>query len=198
MTDVQVETAKIPGPEGSVRAGMTAFAADPLAYFRSLADRYGDYVKLRLIRGEGVLLVDPEAIEEVLVRKKRHFIKGRGTHSLSSLLGNGLLVSEGEFWRRQRRLAQPAFHKDRIAKYAERMVALGSQMLDRWQPGQQMDIHEEMTAATLSIVADALFSADVSRARATSAADWRRCSATSSGGRAPGSSSRSGCRSDPT
>ncbi len=163
MRDVRVQSERTPGPEGSVRTAMQAFVADPLGYFRGLADQYGDYVKLKLIRGEGVLLVNPEAIEDVLVRKKRQFVKGRATRSLRPLLGNGLLVSEGDFWRRQRRLAQPAFHKDRIARYAERMVALGQRMLDRWTPGQAMDVHEEMMAVTLSIVADALFSSDVSQ-----------------------------------
>lgn len=163
MADVVVQTKVMPGPGGSVRKGMAAFAADPLTYFRGLADEYGDYVKLKLIRGQGVLVVDPEGIEDVLVRKKRHFLKGRGVRALRPMLGNGLLVSEGEFWRRQRRLAQPAFHKDRIARYAERMVALGNRMLDRWKPGQQMDVHEEMMGVTLSIVADALFSTDVSQ-----------------------------------
>ena len=117
---------------------------------------------MKLLLGEGALLVDPDAIEEVLVRKKRHFIKGRSTRALGALLGKGLLVSEGDFWRRQRRLAQPAFHKDRIARYAERMVAIGAAMVDRWQPGAVMDVHDEMVKVTLAIVADALFSANVS------------------------------------
>jgi cytochrome P450 len=126
-----------------------------------MAEEYGDYVKIPLLVGSGALIVDPDAIEEVLVRKKRNFIKGRATQALGALLGNGLLVSEGDFWRRQRRLMQPAFHKERINRYGERMVALGQHMLDKWRDRQQIDVHDEMVRVTLAIVADALFSADL-------------------------------------
>ncbi|MGE5601603.1 MAG: cytochrome P450, partial [Nitrososphaerales archaeon] len=162
MESVRVSERVLPGPPGSRRENMQRFGGDPLAYMRQLAAEYGDYVRIPLVVGYGVLLVDPDAIEEVLVRKKRNFVKGRATRALGALLGNGLLVSEGDFWRRQRRLAQPAFHKDRIARYGERMVAFGAAMVDRWRDGQEMDIHDEMVRVTLAIVADALFSADVS------------------------------------
>jgi cytochrome P450 len=162
MESVQASGRSMPGPVGSRQENMQRFGGNPLTYMRQMADEYGDYVRIPLIMGQGVLLVDPDAIEEVLVRKKRHFVKGRATRALGALLGNGLLVSEGDFWRRQRRLAQPAFHKDRIARYGERMVAFGTRMVDRWHDGQEMDIHDEMVHVTLAIVADALFSADVS------------------------------------
>jgi cytochrome P450 len=163
MDSVKIETREMPGPTTSTLQEMGKFGNDPLAYFEHLAAEYGDYVKMKLLLGEGALLVDPQAIEEVLVRKKKHFIKGRSVRALGALLGNGLLVSEGDFWRRQRRLAQPAFHKDRIAQYADRMVSLGSAMVDRWQPGVVMDVHDEMVKVTLAIVADALFSANVAQ-----------------------------------
>ena len=172
-----------------------SFGGDPLAYFEHLAADYGDYVRMKMIRGEGALLVDPDAIEEVLVRKKRHFIKGRSTRSLGALLGKGLLVSEGDFWRRQRRFAQPAFHKDRIARYAERMVALGAA---RWSTGGKraavMDVHDEM------VQGDARHrrGCAVQRRRLGSRghrsdAAWRRHCGTSSGGRGMPSSCRCGC-----
>jgi cytochrome P450 len=163
MDAVKIEPREMPGPTGSSLQEMGKFGNDPLAYFEYLARTYGDYIKMKMIRGEGALLVDPSAIEEVLVRKKKHFIKGRATRALGALLGNGLLVSEGDFWRRQRRLAQPAFHRDRIAQYAGRMVALGTAMVDRWQPGEVMDVHDEMVKVTLGIVADALFSANMNQ-----------------------------------
>lgn len=163
MNAVKVETKEMPGPTTSALQEMGKFGNDPLAYFEHLAGTYGDYVKMKMIRGEGVLLVAPEAIEEVLVRKKKHFIKGRATRALGALLGNGLLVSEGDFWRRQRRLAQPAFHRDRISQYADRMVSLGTAMVDRWQGGKVLDVHDEMVRVTLAIVADALFSANVAQ-----------------------------------
>lgn len=163
MDAVQVMSARtMPGPTGSRAEALQRFGGDPLTYLRQMATDHGDYVRVPLVLGHAALVVDPEGIEEVLVRKKRNFIKGRATQALGELLGNGLLVAEGDFWRRQRRLAQPAFHKDRIARYAERMVALGSKMVDGWRDGQEMDVQDEMVHVTLAIVADALFSADVS------------------------------------
>jgi cytochrome P450 len=78
------------------------------------------------------------------------------------LVGNGLVTSEGDFWRRQRRLAQPAFHRDRVASYGETMVAFAERMLSRWRDGETRDAHEEMMRLTQSIVVKTLFSADVS------------------------------------
>ena len=78
------------------------------------------------------------------------------------VLGNGLLLSEGDFWRRQRKLIQPAFHQGRIAAYAEIMVGYAKRMLASWSDGETLDIHEAMMHLTLSIVAKTLFDADVS------------------------------------
>jgi cytochrome P450 len=78
------------------------------------------------------------------------------------VLGNGLLLSEGEFWRRQRKLIQPAFHQERIASYTEIMVGYTQRMLATWSDGQKLDIHEAMMHLTLGIVAKTLFDADVS------------------------------------
>lgn len=154
-----------PGPPAHPLTGnLRDFAADRLTFLRQLARDYGDFVPIKLLRGTAILLNHPDLIEEVLVTKKRHFIKARGTRSLRSLLGNGLLVSEGSFWRRQRRLAQPAFHRDRIAAYSQIMVDYTERMLAAWQPGRALDVHHEMMGVTLAIVARALFDADVSGA----------------------------------
>jgi cytochrome P450 len=77
------------------------------------------------------------------------------------LLGEGLLTSEGDFHRRQRRIAQPAFHRDRIASYAEKMVEYAARTRERWTDGATVDIHQEMMRLTLAIVARTLFDADV-------------------------------------
>jgi cytochrome P450 len=77
------------------------------------------------------------------------------------LFGNGLLTSEGDFWLRQRRLAQPAFHRTRIASYGETMVRYTEQMLEHWSHGQEVDAHQEMMQLTLNIVGKTLFDADV-------------------------------------
>ncbi len=151
-------------PAHPLTGNLREFGADRLGYLRFLAREYGDFVPLKLLRGTAILLNHPDLIEEVLVAKKRHFIKARGTRSLRSLLGNGLLVSEGSFWRRQRRLAQPAFHRDRVAAYSQTMVDYTERMLAGWQPGRALDVHHEMMGVTLAIVGRALFDADVSGA----------------------------------
>jgi len=105
----------------------------------------------------------PDYIEAVLVTQHNNFEKSKDYRALRRVLGNGLLTSEGEFWRRQRKLVQPAFHQVRIAAYAEVMVSYTKTMLASWKDGQERDIHEAMMRLTLDIVAKTLFDADVSR-----------------------------------
>ncbi|MDN5698372.1 MAG: cytochrome P450, partial [Rubrobacter sp.] len=104
---------------------------------------------------------NPNDIEQVLVTDNRNFDKDRDTRHALRFLGDGLLTSEGSFWRRQRRLMQPAFHRERVEAYAEVMVSYAERMLTGWRDGEVRDIHEEMMRLTLEIVARCLFDADV-------------------------------------
>jgi cytochrome P450 len=88
-------------------------------------------------------------------------MKGRALQRTKVLLGEGLLTSEGELHQRQRRLAQPAFHRDRIARYAEQMIAHASRLGDSWRDGQRVDVAQEMMRLTLGVVAEALFGAEL-------------------------------------
>ena len=99
----------------------------------------------------------------MLVAQNRKFIKGRILRANKRLFGNGLLTSEGDFWLRQRRLAQPAFHRARIATYADTMVRFTQRLVSEWKGGEERDIHVEMMRLTLQIVAKTLFDADVDR-----------------------------------
>jgi cytochrome P450 len=99
-----------------------------------------------------------------LVKNNRNFIKSRYFRRELSFLGQGLLNSEGELWRRQRRLAQPAFHRQRINSYGEVMVSHAERMLATWKDGEIRDIHQEMTNLTLGIVAKVLFGAETEKA----------------------------------
>ncbi len=103
----------------------------------------------------------PELIRDVLVTHQRSFIKGRALERAQRVVGTGLLTSEGDFHLRQRRLAQPAFHRDRIAAYAEQMVQVATRGADRWRDGTTVDMHEEMMRLTLAVVSKTLFDADV-------------------------------------
>jgi cytochrome P450 len=120
-------------------------------------------VDLRLGPMRVRVLNHPDLVEEVLVTKARHFIKHGPLRQAKPSLGNGLLTSEGDFWRQQRKLAQLAFHRDRVAAYAATMVAATERMLAGWADGQVRDVQDDMMRLTLEIVAKCLFSADVSR-----------------------------------
>src|SRR5262249_10942510 len=125
------------------------------------ARRYGDIVRLRLGNLTTYLLINPEHIDYVLHTHADDFMKDRLTRWLIPLVGQGLLTSEGDFWRRQRRLSQPAFQRQQIERYAEVMVDHTEKMLVTWQDGQVRDAHQDLMRLTLGIVAKTLMSADL-------------------------------------
>jgi cytochrome P450 len=137
--------------------------ADPLGYFSDIVRKYGDIAGLRIFNFRVYLINHPDYIEDVLVNHPRKFIKGRVLQANKRVFGKGLLTSEGDFWLRQRRLAQPAFHRARIAGYAATMVEYAERLLEEWQDGEERDIHAEMMRLTLQIVGKTLFDADVER-----------------------------------
>lgn len=137
------------------------FSTDPLGMMQKAA-RLGRLVQLRFLTETAFMLREPEDIKWVLVDNHRNYIKGRGTQALAPILGQGLLNSEDELHQRQRRLVQPAFHRQRIASYAEVMSRFTAQHIATWQDGQTLDLHDEMMRLTMVIVAQCLFDADVS------------------------------------
>ena len=140
---------------------------DPLGTFTQAARRHGDVVRLRIGPRELVLVSSPAYIDQILITQNRKFHKGRGLSFMSRVLGQGLLTSEGDFWRRERRLAQPAFHRRRIHDMGATMVELTVRQLEHWQPGQVVDAAEEMMRLTLTIAARTLFGVDVGDAADT-------------------------------
>jgi cytochrome P450 len=152
-----------PGPKGHWLLGnFAAWKADVLGFFTRCAREHGDIVAIRIGHRRSALVSHPDGIEEVLATKNRHFVKNFAQRMLAPWLGNGLILSEGDFWLRQRRLMQPAFGRERVASYGDTMVALTRRMLDSWRDGDARDIHVEMTRLTLAIAAKTLFDADVS------------------------------------
>jgi cytochrome P450 len=150
------------GPKGHLLGdNLREYARDPLGFLFGCAREHGDVVRLRLMGQTFYLLSHPDLIEYVLVESNRNFTKTRILRRNRRLLGEGLLTSEGEFWRRQRRLAQPAFHRKRVAAYGEVMAAFAERSLKGWRDGQTIDVHEEMMRLTLEIVAKCLFDANV-------------------------------------
>ena len=154
-----------PNPNGSYLIGnLLDYARDPLGFMTRCSRQYGDVVRLRFPGLSLYLLSHPDHAEHVLVKKNRQFVKSRYFRRELSFLGQGLLNSEGELWRRQRRLIQPAFHRQRINAYSEVMVLHAERMLAMWKDGEIRDIQQEMTNLTLGIVAKVLFGAKMNKA----------------------------------
>lgn len=150
-----------PGPKARLITGhLSDFRADSLGFLSRCAREYGDFVPLRIGLKKILLVSDPAAIEEVLLTKSRDFVKHFGLKQTSQLLGNGLLNSDGDFWLRQRRLAQPAFHRDRIQQYGRAMIDHTRRMLGGWRDGDRRDLVVEMMELTLKIAAKTLFDAE--------------------------------------
>ncbi|AHG89550.1 cytochrome P450 [Gemmatirosa kalamazoonensis] len=140
-------------------------ARSPLALFTRLARAHGDVVRFRAAGRTFVVVAHPELAREVLVTQQRRFVRGYAHRTLRLLLGDGLLTSEGDLHRRQRRLANPAFHRDRIAAYARAMSAAAERWSDRWERRSptdvEVDVAAEMTTLTLGIAGETLFGTDV-------------------------------------
>jgi cytochrome P450 len=153
------------GPKGHLFVGsLPEFRRDLLGFLSDCARRYGDVVGFRLPRRRLVLLNHPDLIEEVLTAHARRTTKTAILNMLRPVLGDGLLLSEGDTWLRQRRLIQPAFHRQRIAAYGDVMAGYAARAMDEWKDGQTRDVHADMMAITQTIVAKTLFDADVSGA----------------------------------
>lgn len=152
-----------PGPKPNFLFGnLIEFGRDVLGFFTTSARQYGDVVSIRLGRAPGCLINHPSLFEYVLLTNNRNFIK----HSffwkhVTDIFGKGLVTNEGAPWLRQRRLAQPAFHRDRIAGYGETMVSFTERMLGGWKAGETIDLHHEMMELTMEIVSRTLFGADI-------------------------------------
>jgi cytochrome P450 len=150
-----------PGPKGLPVIGVgLQFARDPVMMLSHVAREYGDIVTLPLgFRTPRVFINHPDWITQVLVVQHTKFHKSDVTKQLlHRMLGQGLLTSEDDFWRRQRRLAQPAFRRSRINEYAPTMVDIATEHVREWQGhGEERDMAEEMMALTLEVAVRALF-----------------------------------------
>ena len=151
-----------PGPEPHFLIGNFPLGRpDPLAVFTGWAREFGDIFYYRAGWIHVYFLNSPELIESVLVTNQQNFRKDRVIQNSRWFLGQGLLTSEGGEWLRQRRLSQPAFHRERLALYARIINACAEEMLDSWKDGENRDVHQEMMQLTLRVVAKVLFSVDV-------------------------------------
>jgi cytochrome P450 len=155
-------TSEPPGPRQRPLVGnLPEFGRDPLSFLTSCARTYGDIVSIRLGAWPGRLLNHPDLAEQLFITHNRSFVKHRFFwRHVDTLFGSGLLTAEGDFWLRQRRMAQPAFHRERVANYARVMVELADAASEKWRAGETRDMHHEMMDLTLRIVVKTLFGVD--------------------------------------
>ena len=152
----------LPGPRGHWLLGALPWMRrDMLGFFEQCFREHGDIAYFRLGRRRAILLSDPEAIEQVLVTENRRFIKNYGLQFLKPLLGNGLLLNEGDAWLRQRRIVQPAFARPRVETYATAMVECTERMLATWRDGEERDIAADMLRLAMEIAGRTLLGIDV-------------------------------------
>jgi cytochrome P450 len=144
-----------------ILGNLASFRARPIEFLTRIAREYGDLPYFRLGPYHAYLINHPDYVRDILVTNQANFTKSRALQRGRILLGDGLLTSEGKFHLRQRRLVQPAFHRDRLAGYAAVMSDYAVQTRDRWKAGSTLDISQEMMRLTLAVVGKTLFSADV-------------------------------------
>jgi cytochrome P450 len=149
-----------PGPPGIYgMRNVVRLARDQLGLLRELADQYGDVVALKILGGQFFLVSHPDDIEAVLVKHARVMLRDEYVVVLERALGKGLLTSEGDLWKRQRKLMAQAFVPKRIRSYGDAMVRVTLAALRPWADGQTMNLHQEISRVTMEVVADVLFGA---------------------------------------
>lgn len=150
---------KLPGPRGLPVLGVSVgMVRDSLELLRRIAREYGDLARIPVITGTRILVNHPDYIQQVLVMQPHKFHKSKlSKEATERLLGQGLLISEGDFWRRQRRLAQPAFHKQRISEYYSTMLECAQAQVRGWRGGQTLNVAHEMMELTLEAAVRTLF-----------------------------------------
>lgn len=137
--------------------GRSSFTRDPLQELSRAAREQGAVTPVQLGRLRALLLKEPAMIEELLVKRRNDFIKGGHIRAQRRMLGNGLLVNEGEPWSRQRRLAQPVFHPGNLAPYVPVIIARTKKMLDEWHRHDHCEVAEEFRRLVIGIAAESVF-----------------------------------------
>ncbi|MGZ3689738.1 MAG: cytochrome P450, partial [Bdellovibrionota bacterium] len=168
METVTQTTAPLPQPEFPVGPrGIPIFgdslrySRDPFGYFQTIREEFGDIVSYENLGRRFFYLFQPEMAEQVLVKNYRNYIKDLFLRSWHHIFGQGLLTAEGDVWKRERRMVQPAFHKDRMDFYGRVMVDSATRTFSSWKAGEVHAINRDMMAVTLDIVVKTLFGAEI-------------------------------------
>ncbi|MDP2317337.1 MAG: cytochrome P450 [Pseudomonadota bacterium] len=169
--------ARPPGPKGHPIYGVLwEFHADPVAFQERIVGTYGDIARFRFFHLPVYLLANPDDIRTVLADPEGAFVKGMALDGFRPLVGKGLLLNEGDSHRRQRRMMQPAFHRQRVAGYGEVMLEEAQRVSAKWAAAvasgrAQVDMDTEMNRLTLTIAARTLFGAGITDTEASDVAE---------------------------
>jgi cytochrome P450 len=157
-----------PGPNGisKITNSFRLLGSDVLGQYIDLWHKYGDIVYSKLGPLHTYTLFDPEDIHHVLVKNQKNYAKGIAYEGLRLVVGNGLITSDGQFWRQQRRLMQPPFTATAVNQYVQMMTEVTEQLLNRWEKaadsGRPVHMDAEMLRLTTSVIGRALFNIDLS------------------------------------
>jgi len=157
MSKTSLELPKIKADPEKV---IEEYGKDPIGFLMGCAKEYGDIVSFHLGEMQTCFITNPKLIEEVLCDRNA-FIKGEDYQILDDIFGKGLVTSDGELWKSQRKLIQPLFLQERINNYAEIMIKYTEKMLENWFDREKIDVHQAMMRLTLNIAMKAIFNQDL-------------------------------------
>lgn len=165
-------------PDVSLWRVLRGYRADPLRRWTEIREQHGDVARYRFAGIDTFFIASADGARRILQDNAANYTKEHASYRmLRRLFGNGLLTSEGSFWLRQRRLAQPAFHKERIVAMGVAMAAAAQATAARWQSeataGRAVAMSDEMSRLTLQVVGDALFGSALSPRASSVAASWK-------------------------
>jgi cytochrome P450 len=150
-----------PGPRGHPLLGnLLELRQDPLRFMADSAKRYGDVVRYRVLGAPATLVTDPALIDQVLSAPPEEYHRGRVMQAVRPVLGDGLLTSDGDVWRRQRHTAQRAFAPERLRTYGVQMGAHADRAIRSWSDGGIRDVHRDLRLLTLDIASETLLGVD--------------------------------------
>jgi len=160
--DVEVAT-KPPGPDELPLVGsLKDFFADPLQFYTETADEYGPVAYFTLGGNDFVTVSSPEYVKDVLVNRDDEYVKGQQFDDLMGpICGNGVLLAEGDFWQSQRETLEPAFDPETLSRHCRVMTDYTQRRMDRWTPGEERSVYEDLMYTTLEIAGKVLFDFDV-------------------------------------
>ncbi|MBT2439577.1 cytochrome P450 [Streptomyces sp. ISL-36] len=166
MTGLEVSGSAVQAPVAPGRIPLLGHVPrlmrEPIAFLESLRD-HGEVVRLDIGTWPVLVLTSPDHVHAVLVQQAQKFGRGRVFDRLRPMFGNGIVTTDGDFHRKQRRMIQPAFHRNHITEYTETMVRQAEAMTSSWTPGRQVSMVNETRRYALSSVAEMIFSGDLSR-----------------------------------